>query len=53
MAVGEKAYDESFDEVFLADDDLVDFGLERVKEGASGLDFGVDGTDTCVHWCGH
>jgi hypothetical protein len=49
VAVGEQADDETFDEVALADDDLVDLGEKGADERGGALDFLVDGGDAGAH----
>ena len=49
MAIGEEADEETFDKVFLADDDLVEFGEQGVDEGAGLAHLIVDGTDPSIH----
>ena len=50
MAVGEESNNEPLDQIFLADDDLVDFIEQRLHEGAGLLHLGVDSTDAGIHF---
>ena len=49
VPVGEEPDEEPFDHMFLADNDLADFGLESVDKCAFALDFLVDGLDVECH----
>src|SRR5436189_258030 len=44
MAIGEQADNQPFNEVFLANDDLIDFVKQRLNEPGCRLNFGVDGS---------
>ena len=50
MAVGQQPYDEPLDQVFLTDDDLVDFVEQRRHEQAGLLHLGIDGAYSGIHF---
>src|SRR5687768_3611938 len=49
MAIGQQADHQAFDQVFLADDDLVDFGEKGPHKRTGALDFFIKGADSGAH----
>ena len=50
MAVGQEPNDEPLDQIFLADDDFVDFVEQRLHERAGLLHLCVDSADAGIHF---
>src|SRR5439155_22763011 len=50
MAVGQQPNNEPFDQIFLADDDFVDFIEQRLDECAGLLHLRIDGADAGIHF---
>ena len=49
MSIGQQTNQETIDQIFLADDDLIDFVEQRLHKGAGLLDFRVDGAYSGIH----
>ena len=50
MAVGQQSNNKPFHQIFLADDDLVDFIEQRLDECACLLNLCVDRADSSIHF---